>query len=203
MGKLVIDMFVTLDGVAQAPGGPDEDTESGFEHGGWQAPYFDQDSGEIMGEHIERMDALLLGRKTYDIFAAYWPNAPKDFAIAQKLNSVPKYVASRSLETADWNNSTVIAGDVGAEVAKVKDAHDEVHVIGSTDLIQTLLKEELVDRINLWVYPIVLGAGKRLFGEGIAPTAFDLKVSATFPSGTVLLVYEAAGKPTYGNMAED
>lgn len=201
MGKLVIDMFVTLDGVAQGPGGPDEDREGGFDHGGWQAPYLDQDSGEIMGEHIERMDALLLGRKTYDIFAAYWPQAPKDLAIAEKLNSVPKYVASRTLRSADWNNSTVVGGDVAAEVAKVKDAHNELHVIGSTDLIQTLLTAELVDRINLWVYPIVLGTGKRLFREGALPAALQLKMSATFPSGTVLLVYETAGKPTYGSAA--
>ena len=203
MGKLVIDMFVTLDGVAQAPGGPDEDTESGFEHGGWQAPYFDEDSGEIMGEHIERMDALLLGRKTYDIFAAYWPNAPKDFAIAKKLNAVPKYVASTTLKAADWNNSTVIEGDVAAAVAKAKDDHNEIHVIGSTDLAQTLLQGELVDRINLWVYPLLLGTGKRLFGDGTVPAAMKLKTSATFPSGAILLVYDLAGKPTYGNMAED
>lgn len=146
------------------------------------------------------MDALLLGRKTYEIFAAYWPDQT-DFAIAEKLNSVRKYVASRTLTSVDWTNSMPIEGDVADGVRTIKEAHDETHVIGSGDLIQTLLRSELVDRINLWLYPIVLGEGKRLFGEGAVPAAMKLVQTAMFPSGTVLLVYEAAGKPTYGNMA--
>ncbi|MEX0875764.1 MAG: dihydrofolate reductase family protein [Actinomycetota bacterium] len=204
MGTLVIDMFVTLDGVAQGPGAPDEDRGGGFEHGGWQAPFFgeEDESGRIIGENIERMDALLLGRKTYEIFASYWPQAPKDLDIATKLNAVPKYVASRTLTSADWTNSTVIDGDAADQVAKLKESHNEIHVIGSIDLAQTLLGNELVDRINLWIYPVVLGTGKRLFSDGAVPTALRLVQSATFPNGSVLLVYETTGKPTYGNLGE-
>jgi dihydrofolate reductase len=203
MGELVVDMFVTLDGVLQGPGEPDEDREGGFGHGGWQAPYLDDESGALIGEHIAAMDALLLGRKTYEIFAAYWPQAPDDYPIAAKLNAVPKYVASRTLDTVGWANSQLLEGDVAEAVAKVKGDHDQVHVIGSGDLTQTLLRHDLVDRINLWLYPVVLGTGKRLFPEGATPAAWRLAGSSTFPSGGVLLVYELAGKPGYGNLAWD
>jgi dihydrofolate reductase len=205
MGQLVVDMFVTLDGVLQGPGEPDEDRDNGFDHGGWQAPYLDDESGAVIGEHIAAMDALLLGRKTYDIFAGYWPKAPDEIPVAPLLNNAPKYVASRTLGQADmdWANSTVLEGDLADAVNRIKGVHDEIHVIGSGDLVQSLLRDELVDRINLWLYPVVLGTGKRLFPEGAAPAAFRLAGSTTFPSGGVLLVYESAGKPAYGNLAWD
>src|SRR5438132_801047 len=144
MGRLIVSEFVTLDGVMQAPGGPDEDTESGFRHGGWQAPLIDEESGSVITKHIQRMDALLLGRKTYDIFAGYWPKAVGD--IADKLNNVPKFVASRSRSKLEWNKSSLVQGDVPKEVVRIKKEHGEVHVIGSGDLVQTLLRHDLVDR---------------------------------------------------------
>src|SRR6266705_4185743 len=200
MGQLIVSEFVTLDGVMQAPGGPEEDTEGGFKHGGWQAPLLDEESLSLITGDIGRMDALLLGRKTYDIFAAYWPRATTNMEIADKLNTAPKYVASRSRRKLEWNNSTLIQGDVSKEVARIKQKHGEVHVIGSGDLVQTLLRHDLVDRLNLWVYPLLLGTGKRLFADGTVPTALRLVESATFPKGAVLLTYERAGKPTFGSM---
>jgi dihydrofolate reductase len=193
--------FLTLDGVMQAPGGPDEDTESGFKHGGWQAPLIDEESGTIITRGIQRMDALLLGRKTYDIFAAYWPKATGD--IADKLNGVPKFVASRSRRKLEWNNSTLIQGDLPKQVASIKKTHDEVHVIGSGDLAQTLLRNDLVDRLSLWVYPLTLGTGKRLFGEGTVPTSLRLASSRAFPKGAVHLEYDRVGKPKYGDMSAE
>jgi dihydrofolate reductase len=199
MGQLIVSEFVTLDGVMQAPGGPEEDTEGGFTHGGWQAPLIDEESGRLITGGIERMDALLLGRKTYDIFAAYWPKATG--VIADKLNGVPKFVASRSRRKLEWNNSTLIQGDLSKEVAGIKQTHGEVHVIGSGDLVQTLLRHDLVDRFNLWVYPLVLGTGKRLFGEGTVPAGLRLAGSRAFPKGAVHLEYERVGKPKYGDMS--
>lgn len=198
MGQLIVSEFVTLDGVMQAPGAPEEDTESGFKDGGWQAPLLDEDSGNLITQDINRMDALLLGRKTYDIFASYWPNAKGE--IADKLNGVPKFVASRSLRKLEWNHSTLIQGDVPKEVARIKEKHGEVHVIGSGDLVQTLLRQGLVDRFNLWVYPLLLGTGKRLFAEGTVPTSLRLTNSRAFSKGAVLLSYETAGKPRYGTI---
>jgi dihydrofolate reductase len=203
MGELVVNMFVSLDGVMQGPGGPDEDREGGFEHGGWQAPYLDEESGKIISEGIARLDALLLGRKTYEIFAAYWPQAPADDPIAARLNSAPKYVASRTLDTVQWTNSKLIRGEVADEVARLKQDYDQIHVIGSGNLVQTLLRDDLVDQSNLWVFPVLLGSGKRLFAEGTIPTALRLLNSATFSTGAVLLTYQRAGKPRYGNMARD
>jgi dihydrofolate reductase len=201
MGKLAVTEFVTLDGVAQAPGGPDEDRERGFVHGGWQAPLIDEQSGEVMFEQAKRMDALLLGRKTYEIFAGYWPNAPQDIPFTDLLNRVPKYVASRTLaEPLAWNRSSLVAGDLAAGVAAVKERHDEVHVIGSLDLVQSLLRLGLVDRLDLWLYPVLLGSGKRVFGDGTVPAALRLTASETYARGTVHLTYETAGEPTYGDM---
>ena len=201
MGELVVDMFLTLDGVIQAPGGPDEDQADGFGHGGWQAPYLDEQNGKSITENIGRMDALLLGRRTYDIFAAYWPQVA-DNPISTRLNSVPKYVASRTLHNVDWNNSTLLEGEVADAVARVKDDHDEVHTIGSADLVQTLLRHELVDRFELYLYPVLLGSGKKLFGEGTVPAGLRLEETTTFPSGAVRLSYRHAGRPTYGDMTE-
>jgi dihydrofolate reductase len=201
MGELMVSMFVSLDGVIQGPGAPDEDREGGFEHGGWQAPYFDEESGEVITGHIARLEALLLGRKTYEIFAAYWPQAAAEDPIAARLNSAPKYVASRTLDTVEWNNSKLIEGDVADAVARLKREHGQIDVIGSGNLVQTLLRHDLVDRLNVWVYPVLLGSGKRLFADGTVPTALRLVESATFPKGAVLLAYQRTGKPTYGSMA--
>lgn len=200
MGELVVNMFVTLDGVIQSPGAPKEDTGGGFTHGGWQGPYLDEESGELITKDIEHIDALVLGRKTYDIFAAFWPKAPRD-AISTKLNSVPKYVASRTLKKVDWQNSSLIRGDVATEIPRIKQKHREVHMIGSANLVQTLLKQDLVDRYTLWVYPVILGSGKKLFADGAAPTALELVKSATFSKGAVMLQYKRVGKPTYVDIA--
>jgi dihydrofolate reductase len=202
MGKLIVTEFVTLDGVAQAPGEPDEDRDGGFTLGGWQAPLLDQESGAAMFERAQSMDALLLGRKTYEIFAAYWPKAPEEMPFTGLLNRIPKYVASRTLtDPLAWQGTTLLAGDLGESVAAAKERHDEVHVIGSLDLVQSLLRLGLVDRLNLWQYPLVLGSGKRVFAGGTVPTALRLTESVTWPSGTLQLTYETAGAPTYGNLA--
>lgn len=204
MGELIVTEFVTLDGVAQAPGEPDEDRDGGFSHGGWQAPLVDQESGRVMFEKASSMDALLLGRKTYEIFAGYWPNAPEEIPFTGLLNGVPKYVASRTLsEPLAWQGSTLLAGDLAAAVAAVKERHDEVHVIGSLDLVQSLLRLGLVDRLSLWLYPLVLGSGKQVFGSGTVPAALRLAESVAYPNGTVQLVYETAGVPTYGDLGVD
>lgn len=202
MGTLVATEFMTLDGVAQAPGGPDEDREGGFAYGGWQAPLVDEESGGVLFSQASAMDALLLGRKTYGIFADYWPKAPQEIPFTGLLNAVPKYVASRTLaEPLAWQNSTLLAGDLAASVTALKERHREVHVIGSLDLVQSLLAAELVDRLDLWVYPLVLGAGKRVFGEGTVPAALRVVESATYPNGAVHLTYETAGLPTVGDFA--
>jgi dihydrofolate reductase len=204
MGKLIVTEFVTLDGVAQAPGGPDEDRDSGFTFGGWQAPLFDQESGTVMFEHARSMDALLLGRKTYDIFANYWPTAPEEIPFTSLLNGVPKYVASRTLAgPLAWEGSSLVAEDLAQGVTSLKERHDEVHVIGSLDLVQSLLRFGLVDRLNLWLYPLLLGRGKQVFGDGTVPTALRLTESVTYPNGTLQLAYETAGVPTYGDMASE
>jgi dihydrofolate reductase len=203
MGKLIVTEFVTLDGVAQAPGGPDEDGDGGFVHGGWQAPVADQESGGVIFEEAKSMDALLLGRRTYEIFADYWPKAPQEIPFTGLLNGVPKYVASRTLAgPLAWQRSTLVAGDLVESIIALKERHDEVHVIGSLDLVQSLLRFGLVDRLNLWLYPLLLGSGKQLFAEGTVPTALRLTQSVTCPSGTVHLTYEAAGVPTYGTIGE-
>ena len=202
MGKLIVTEFVTLDGVAQAPGGPDEDRDGGFAHGGWQAPLADQESGGVIFEQARSMDALLLGRRTYEIFAGYWPSAPQEIPFTGLLNGVPKYVASRTLAgTLAWPGSTVVAGDLAENITVLKRRHDEVQVIGSLDLLQSLLRFGLVDRMNLWVYPLLLGSGKHVFADGTVPTALRLTESVTYPSGTLRLAYETAGVPTYGSLA--
>lgn len=204
MGKLVVTEFVTVDGVAQAPGGPDEDRDSGFVHGGWQAPLLDEAAGAAMFEQAKDMDALLLGRKTYDIFAGYWPNAPEEVPFTSLLNGVAKYVASRTLtEPLTWSGSSVVTGDLAAAVGAMKERHREVHVIGSLDLLQTLLRLDLVDRLTLWVHPVVLGTGKRAFADGAVPRALRLAESRTYTGGTVQLTYDNAGDPTYGDMAAE
>jgi dihydrofolate reductase len=202
MGELIVTEFATLDGVAQAPGEPDEDRDGGFAHGGWQVPLLDQQAGSAMFEQARSMDALLLGRRTYEIFANYWPKAPEEVPFTGLLNGVPKYVASRTLaDPLAWQGSTLLAGDLAASITSVKERHGEVHVIGSLDLVQSLLRLGLVDRLNLWLYPLLLGSGKQLFGGGTVPTALRLTESTTYPNGTLQLTYETAGVPTYGDLA--
>ncbi|GAA1805304.1 dihydrofolate reductase family protein [Agromyces neolithicus] len=197
MGTIVADLFVTLDGVYQGPGGPNEDTENGFEFGGWQAPYFDDESGEAIGAGIDTLEALLLGRKTYDIFAGYWPNAPADVPIAKKFNEVPKFVVSHTPFEPTWRGTTVLT-DASTEVAALKQRFGTTRVIGSGDLVKSLLTYDLVDRLNLFVYPIAFGEGKRLFASGV-PAAFTLAAPPrAFPKGAVLLSYDRAGTPVTG-----
>lgn len=201
MGTLIVTEFLTLDGVAQAPGGPDEDPDGGFTHGGWQAALLDPQSGRVVFEQARSMGALLLGRTTYEVFAGYWPDAPQDNPFAGLLNSVPKYVATRTLaDPLKWAASTVLGTDLAAGVASLKARHGEVHVIGSLNLVQSLLRLGLVDRLNLWLFPLLLGSGKRLFADGTVPTALRLTDSVTYPNGTLHLEYQTAGSPTYGNL---
>ena len=201
MGKLIVTEFMTLDGVAQAPGQPDEDRDGGFPYGGWQAPLRNQEAGTVVFEQASAMDALLLGRRTYEIFADYWPTAPSEIPFTGLLNAVPKYVVSRTLAGPPaWAGSTLVAGDLAAEIGSLKERHDEVHVIGSPDLVQSLLRWELVDRLRLWIYPLLLGRGKRVFGDGTVPTALRLTDSVTYPNGVLRLAYETAGAPTFGDM---
>jgi dihydrofolate reductase len=202
MGKLMVTEFLTLDGVAQAPGAPDEDREGGFTHGGWQAPMRDEASAGVVFEQAASMDALLLGRKTYEIFANYWPKAPEEIPFTGLLNGVPKYVASRTFAgPLAWQGSTLVAEPFADSIASIKARHDEVHVIGSVNLVQSLLRSGLVDKLNLWLFPLVLGSGKKLFADGTAPTSLRLIESTAYPKGTLHLTYETAGAPTYGNMA--
>jgi dihydrofolate reductase len=204
MGKLVVTTFVTLDGVMQAPGGPEEDRSGGFEHGGWLVPHFDDETGAFMDEVFGRVGSFLLGRKTYDIFIGHWPHVTDEAdLIASRLNTLPKYVASRSLENAEWQNSTVIR-DVPTEVAALKEQRGgELQVHGSGDLIQSLIEHDLVDAYNVLTFPVVLGTGKRLFSEGVNPGALRLTESRTTGNGVVISSYESAGKPTYGAMGLD
>ena len=198
MGNVVVNLFITLDGVYQAPGGPDEDREGDFPFGGWQAP-LTGDEGEAILAEIESMDALLLGRRTYDIFAAYWPNQSSDDPISAKLNSAPKFVVSRTLQSADWDGTTILA-DV-ADVAAVRDRYDEVHLIGSGTLSAALLDAGLVDRIHLWLYPVTLGTGKRFLTEGLVPRTFALaEPPRVFSQGAISLVYAPAGDVQTGDM---
>ncbi len=196
MKKLVVGTFLTLDGVMQAPGDPKEDTEGGFKQGGWQMPFFDADAGKIMDEQIAATDALLLGRVTYQIFAAYWPTAPEDDPIGKKLNSMPKYVVSTTLKKVEWNNSTLIKGNLAEEVAKLKQqpGSGTLSVTGSGKLAQSLMKHDLVDEYALWVHPILLGSGKHLFPDGIAPINLKLVGTKTTGAGVVILTYRPGKK---------
>lgn len=201
MGKLVVTTFVTLDGVMQAPGGQEEDTEGGFTHGGWFVPFFDEMMGKQVDEWTQRMSALLLGRKTYEIFAAHWPNVTDpDDGFASVANRVPKYVASRTLPSVEWGGSQLIRGELAVGVAKVKEDTDgEVQVHGSCNMIQTLLKHDLVDEFRLWITPVVLGSGKKLFGEGTIPMGLTFKDAKTSTTGVTIVSYERAGPVQYGH----
>jgi len=191
VGRIIANMFITLDGVYQGPGGSDEDTSDGFAFGGWQAPVTDDEAGTAIGAEIERIDALLLGRRTYDIFAAYWPHQSDD--IGGVLNRVPKYVVSSTLTDPTWEGTTVLPD--AAAAGRLRDEYDEVHMFGSGALIRSLLAEDVLDRLHLYLYPLTLGQGKRLFDDGTIPTTFRLAEPArTFPKGGVSLVYERAGE---------
>jgi dihydrofolate reductase len=200
MGTLTIATFMTLDGIMQAPGGPDEDRDGGFEHGGWSFPYFSEDMGEAIGETFSRADCFLLGRRTYEIFAASWPNFPdQDDPVASKLNTLPKYVVSTTLNEPDWQPTTVISGDVGKEVNELKEQYDgEIQVHGSATLAQTLHAEGLIDEYRVFIEPVVLGTGKRLFEPAAAPTALRLVECRPMAKGAICVVYQPIGKPTYG-----
>jgi dihydrofolate reductase len=193
MGKLVINTQMSLDGVMQGPGGPDEDTSGGFRQGGWAMPYFDESMAEAASLGMASGGGVVLGRRTYDIFAAYWPHQGDDVPFAGFLNKVPKYVASRTLkEPLEWANSHLIQGDVAEGVRKLKDeSADDLVVLGSGDLAQTLMEHDLIDQYDLWFVPIVLGDGKRLFREGssLRLTLVDEKRSGT---GVVMCTYVPA-----------
>lgn len=211
MRTIVAGAFITLDGVMQAPGGPDEDREGGFEHGGWLVPYFDEAFARIMTDWTTRAGAFLLGRKTAEIFAASWPKATDpDDAIAAALNTRPKFVASRGIDRLDWQHATVIGGDVVEAVQALRrgealgglDARNqaEIQVHGSSDLLQTLLQHDLVDVLRLWLFPVVVGSGKRLFASGAIPRSFHLIEMEAVPTGAVLLVYQRVGGLRYGEV---
>jgi dihydrofolate reductase len=201
MRPLIVNTFVTLDGVMQAPGGPEEDPTDGFTHGGWSAGYWDDAMGEKMGEVMGKPFDLLLGRKTYEIFAAHWPQVP-DEPGAEELNSARKYVASKTLDRVDWQNSTLLEGDVAEAVARIKQEDGpEIQVHGSSDLIQTLLEHDLVDEFRLMIFPVVLGTGKRLFDDGAAPAGLTLADSATSSTGVVMATYKREGDIRYGSFA--
>jgi dihydrofolate reductase len=202
MRQLVVGALTTLDGVVQAPGGPDEDRHSGFRHGGWLVPFFDAKFVEIMTEWTKRAGAFLLGRKTYEIFADAWPTStdPAD-EIAVALNTRPKFVASRTLAEVKWNNSILLKGDIAREVAKLKAQQGgEIQVHGSGNLLQTLLERDLVDSLRIWQFPVVLGTGKRLFAEAAIPRSFRLVDTRLNTTGAVLHVYERAGGVRYGEV---
>ena len=200
MRELVVNTFLTLDGVMQAPGGPDEDPSGGFTHGGWSVGYWDEEMGERMGESMGKPFDLLLGRKTYEIFAAHWPHSDEPGADA--LNSATKYVASTTLEKAEWSNTTLLKGDVRDEIRKLKEADGpEIQVHGSSHLIQTLLAHDLIDRFGLWIFPVVLGTGKRLFGDGAVPSGLQRVEAKTFTTGVVMATYERGGEIGYGSFA--
>lgn len=201
MRKIIVLSFMTLDGVIQAPGGPGEDTSGDFEYGGWTVPYFDDFSGQVMDEQTGHPFDLLLGRKTYDIFAGYWPHQDESTTpFALKFNKARKYVASRSPIELDWNNSVLLKEDIVEEINKLK-AEDgpELQVYGSSDFIQTLLKNDLVDELWLKIFPITLGTGKRLFAEGAIPAAFELTDSKVSPSGVMIANFKRAGEVETGS----
>ena len=200
MRDLIVTTFLTLDGVMQAPGGPGEDDEGGFAHGGWSVNFWDDQMGEIMGEWTSKPFAMVLGRKTYDIMAAHWPHASEEEG-AKTFNEATKYVASRGRPDLElWSNSVLIEGDAGEGLAKLKqDDGPELQVHGSANLIQTLLRENLVDQFRLWVFPVVVGSGKRLFADGAIPAALKLVDSRVSSTGVMIGTYEPAGEIPIGS----
>jgi dihydrofolate reductase len=192
MSKIVVSEFLTLDGVMQAPGDPNEDRSGGFDQGGWQLAYFDDVFGKTMMDAFAAAGGMLLGRLTYENFARYWPNQPSDDPLAAAMNGFQKYVVSTTLtEPLAWQNSTLIKGDVAAEVARLREQPGkEIQVIGSGELVQTLIASDLVDSYRLMVHPLVLGNGKRLFRDGTTSTKLQLVNSTTTTTGVLILDYE-------------
>jgi dihydrofolate reductase len=203
MGLIHLELFATLDLVGQAPGGPEEDPE-GFSFGGWQAPLVDEVSGAQVLAAYEGTDALLLGRYTYDIFASYWPHQEggRDDGFASLFNRIPKYVASRGTPDLSWAGSVHLGPDLPAAVREIRERHEHVTVVGSLDLVQTLLREQLFDRVDLWLHPVFLGEGKKVFAGGVVPTTLRLlRPPVAGGKGTVFLQYERAdGVPATGQM---
>jgi dihydrofolate reductase len=193
--QVTLTVFLSLDGVMQGPGGPAEDPSDGFKQGGWMIPYADEAMGEFVTDWFAAASAFLLGRTTYEIMAAYWSQVTDEDEVARKLNSLPKHVASKTLDKVTWNNSTLIRGDLAAEVMKLKAGPgEELQVHGSGNLAQTLIQHGLIDEYRLWFHPIVLGSGKRLFPEGTAPITLKLIETKTTGTGVVIHVYQPAGK---------
>jgi dihydrofolate reductase len=201
MRELIVSSFITLDGVMQAPGGPEEDPSGGFEHGGWSFGYWDEQMRERMGEWMSKPFDLVLGRKTYGIFAAYWPHNP-DEPGAEALNNATKYVASTTLTKLDWDKSNLIEGDVPEGVRALKDVDGpELQVHGSANLIQTLLEHGLIDEFRLMTFPLVLGKGKRLFDGGTVPDGLEVTSSETSSTGVVTATYRTGAEIKYGSFA--
>jgi dihydrofolate reductase len=199
MRKLIVLTFVSLDGVMQAPGGPDEDPSGNFKYGGWLVPYFDDFMGQVMGEQMGHPFDLLLGRKTYELFASYWPHHQEE---GPGINRATKYVVSHQSMKFDWEKSVLITGDVFQKVQKLKTQDGpELQVHGSSNLIQTLFKHDLIDELWLKIFPVALGTGKRLFVEGCVPAAFKLQDSKISPSGVIVASYQRAGKVETGTVA--
>ncbi len=200
MRKVIVLTFVSLDGVMQAPGGPEEDESGGFRFGGWTVPYFDEAVGKEMDDQMNKPFDLLLGRKTYDLFASFWPHQTDPPAAS--LNEARKYVASRKPRKLEWKNSTLLSGDVVEEIRKLKQEDGpELQVHGSADFIQTLLKNDLVDELWLKIFPVTLGEGKRLFGEGTSPASFKVVKSMTSPSGVIVASFRREGDVKTGTFA--
>ena len=203
MRKIIVSTFLSLDGVMQAPGGPGEDPDGGFAHGGWSVNYWDDRMGQIMDEFLGTPFDLLLGRKTYEIFAAYWPHA-SDEQGAAPLNAATKYVVSTTLASADWGPSVLIGQDVVGQITRLKQQDGpELQVHGSSQLIQTLIAHNLVDMYRLMIFPVLLGRGKRLFGDGVIPAGLRLVDTRTSTTGVIIAIYEPAGGITYGSFALD
>ncbi|WFU10563.1 dihydrofolate reductase family protein [Rhizobium sp. CB3090] len=202
MRRIIASTFVSLDGIMQAPGAPEEDTSGGFQFGGWTFHYFDEATGAALGEIFDKPFDLLLGRKTYDIFAAYWPYADQDDRIAVLFNRVTKYVATRGNASLDWNNSRSLGPDVTAALTELKKGEGpDLLIQGSSDLIQTLLRYGLIDEYTVLTFPLLLGKGKKLFADGTVPVALKLIRSQSFPSGVIMATYEPAGDIKTGSFA--
>ncbi|MEV7610553.1 dihydrofolate reductase family protein [Microbacterium sp. NPDC089320] len=190
-GRILIDLFMTLDGVAQGPGGVDEDTSGGFRYSGWQAGYPSSGMGETVSQGMQRLDALLLGRRTYEIFASYWPHHTDGPSgeIGRLFDRVPKYVATRDADLdLPWQGSVRVGEDLAAEIAEMREQHDEVHVIGSIEFVHSLLAEGLFDELNLWIYPILLGTGKKVFDGGAMPSVLRLLAPPVVDDAGVMLL---------------